>query len=218
MMKKQFKCLLPSLILAVALIFAFSLIPTSHTYAGTSVYIDPPMVARYTNETSVGDTFTVSLKFDNFTDLAGIEYKIYWNNSVLNVVSVIDMLPWVNPFIATNLTDNNFNATHGRMWFVAVDVTQTPYTGSGTAREITFNITSAPATDLTLYSLIEIQGSIFGDHLGEPIIHDVHNGEFFYFWVIPEFSGATLFAALLATTATLIVYVRYFKRGREFPK
>jgi hypothetical protein len=216
MMKKSFKCLLPSLLLAVALIFAFSLIPTS-TAQETRVYIDPPMVTRYTNETSVGDTFTVSLKFENMTDLAGIEYKLYWNNTVLNYVSVIDSLPWGTVFVAKDDKLNDYNATHGRFFFSAVS-TSGSYTGDGTVRQITFNVTSAPPTDQQLYSLIDIQDEIFGDSLANPIPHTTYDGEFFYIWIIPEFSGATLFAALLATTAALIVYVRYFKRGKEFPK
>jgi hypothetical protein len=168
----------------------------------------------------VGDTFTVSLKFENMTNLAGIEYKIYWNKTVLNYVSVIDTLPWGGtPFIAKDEKTNDYNDTHGRFWYSVVDTSATPYTGDGTIRQITFNITNAPVTDATLFSLIDIQDDIFGDYPeGNAIPHNTYDGEFSYIWVVPEFSGATLFAALLATTAALIVYVRYFKRGKEFPK
>lgn len=217
-MGKSFKCLVPLLLVTFALIFAARLIPTSTANPETRVYIDPPLVEKLNNETSVGDTFIVALKFDEMTDLAGIEYKIYWNNSVVNVVSVADTLPWSGaPFVAINETDNNYNATHGRMWFVAVSLSGS-YSGSGTVRQITFNITSPAPTGSFLYSLIDIQDEIFGDSFANPIPHDTYDGEFYYYWIIPEFSGVAIFAVLLATTAVILVSVRYFKRGREFLK
>lgn len=217
-MGKSFKCLVPLLLLTFALVFAARLVPTSTANPETRVYIDPPLVEKFDNETFVGDTFTVSLKFDEMTDLAGIEYKIYWNKTVLNYVSVVDTMPWTTYFTAKDEKTNDYNATHGRMWFSAVDTGSTPYTGNGTVRQITFNITSPTPTGSFLYTLIDIQDDIFGDSLANEIPHATYDGEFYYIWVIPEFSGVAIFAVLLTATAVLVVSMRYFKRGREFLK
>jgi len=217
-MKKSLKCLAPLLLLTLALIFAARLVPTSTANPETRVYIDPPLVERFDNTTFVGGAFTVYLKFENMIDLAGIEYKIYWNKTVVNVVSVIDTLPWSGaPFVAKNVTTNNYNATHGRMWVSAVSLSGS-YTGNGTVRQIIFNITSPTPTGSFLYTLIDIQDDIFGDSGANAIPHATYDGEFFYIWVIPEFSGIAFLVVPLAITAVLFVSLRYFKRGKEFLK
>jgi hypothetical protein len=181
-MKKSFKCLLPSLLLAIAVILAFRPIPPSSAYAGTSVYMDPPLVEKYVNTTFVGATFKVFLKFGNMTDLAGVEYKLYWNKTVLNYVGIKDTLPWASVYIGKNESTNNYDANYGRMWFVAVDTGGTPFTGSAQLREITFKIMSAPPSDSSssLHTLIHITDEIFGDHLGNAILHDTWDGHFYY--------------------------------------
>ncbi|NWF86495.1 PKD domain-containing protein [Candidatus Bathyarchaeota archaeon] len=157
--------------------------PLSYAYPGTNFYVDPPLVEMYTNETSVGDTFNVTLKFGNMTNLYGLEYKLYWNNSVINFVGVKDTLPWPFTFVAMNETTNNYNATHGRFWFSVTAVPpSTPFNGSFTVREITFEIVNAPppGSGNFLYTLIDIQDDIFGDPSGQAIPHDTYDGEFYY--------------------------------------
>jgi len=179
---KLFKSFLLLLLLTATVTNVIQFIPLSFAYPGTNVYIEPALVDRYTDATSVGDTFVVDLKFGNFTNLAGIEYKVYWNNSVLNLVGIVDTLPWVGPFIATNVTDNNWSADYGRSYFVAVDVSGTPYTGSAQLRRMTFNITDTPPVGYGnyLYSLIDVAETVFGDNLANPIPHTIYDGEFYF--------------------------------------
>lgn len=212
-MKKLLKCLLPCFLLAVAMMFAFHLVPLSSAYTAPSFYVDPPLIEKYTNTTFVGDTFKVNLKFDNLVDLSGIEYKLYWNNTVLNVVSVKDTMPWASYYVAGNQTDNNYSATQGRFWFTVVS-TSGPFTGNATLREITFKIMSAPPLDSSssLYALIHIgpyPETIFGDHLGDPISVDLYDGNFYYIlpsgfvtYIYPVSVLGYDFTVILVTNAT----------------
>jgi parallel beta-helix repeat protein len=108
--------------------------------------VTPSFVQKFTNTTHVGDTFSVSLAFGNVTNLAGFQYTLYWNKSLLNVISIRDSMPWLSSYVAKNITDNNFNATFGRTYFV---VTEEGYygsiNGSATFRTMTFKIMSLPA-------------------------------------------------------------------------
>jgi len=170
------------LLLLTVITSAVHFAPLSFAYPGTNFYVDPPKVEKFTNTTSVGSTFKVYLKFGNMTELAGIEYKLYWRKDVLNFTDIHDTLPWPSYYLAKNETTNNYNETHGRMWFTAVDTSGTPFTGSGTLREITFKILNAPASAYGsyLYTLIDIQDDIFGDSSANAIPHDTYDGEFFY--------------------------------------
>jgi len=150
-----------------------------YAYAGTCVYIDPPLVERYTNTTSVGSEFTVTLWAANFTDLYGYEYKIHWNTNVLNVTKIKDYLIYSNYFIGKNETDY----ANGIMWFV---ITCTPpgtsFTGTTKLREITFKIISSPPPGAGnyLYSKIDVYDTVFGDSGANAIEHEVYDGEFYY--------------------------------------
>jgi hypothetical protein len=158
-------------------------IPRSYSYEGTSVYIDPPSVTKYLPDTNVGDTFKVYIKIDNFTDLAGYQYKVYWNNTVLNCVGVKDTILWSRYLIYVNDTNNAYNGTNGRIYFVATVVNPgVPFNGSATIREITFKIMNAPplVRGSCLYSLIHITNDIFGDSNAHSIPHVVYDGEFRY--------------------------------------
>jgi len=150
-----------------------------YAYAGTCVYIDPPLVERYTNTTSVGSEFTVTLWAANFTDLYGYEYKIHWNTTVLNVTKIKDYLIYSNYFIGKNETDY----ANGIMWFVITCIPPgTSFTGTTKLREITFKIISSPPPGAGnyLYSKIDVYDTVFGDSGANAIEHEVYDGEFYY--------------------------------------
>jgi len=187
-MKKQ--KMLSLSIVAILLLSMAAVFPIKvGAYPGTCVYIDPPKVEKYTDTTAVGSTFKVYLKIGNFTDLFGYQYKIAWNKTVLNLVNIKDYIPagWVNPFVATNETNNDFNLTDGQSWFVITKTTGPTFNGSMTIREMTFQIMSAPPAGLGnyLYSKIDIFKSIWGDSKATPIPHGLYDGEFYYYYVMP---------------------------------
>jgi len=169
------------MVLLIATFAAALHLPRSYAYTGTNVYVDPARVEYFTDTTPVNSTFTVHVKCGNFTDLAGYEYKLYWNRNVLNVTSVTDHIPFTTPFVATNITEYNYNSTHGRFYFVVASLSGS-WAGNMTLRDVTFKIISTPpiGNGNYLYSGITIDESIFGDHLAQPIEHVIHNGDFYY--------------------------------------
>ncbi|NWF86244.1 hypothetical protein HXY32_00270 [Candidatus Bathyarchaeota archaeon] len=178
--------LLAASIIAVLLISSMAIFtPKAKAYPGTHVSIDPGLVEKYTDTTSVGDTFQVKLIFGNMTDLAGIEYKITWKSDVLNLVAIQDNLPWSSYYVATNVTTNNYNATNGRSW-VSIVSTSGPFTGSSlNLRIMTFKIMSAPSGPGFLSSYIDIYDDIFGDSGANPIPHTTNDGLFKFYFVMP---------------------------------
>jgi len=164
---------------------AFHVPSVSFGYAGTNIYVDPPVVTRYTNDTSVGSTFTVSLGFGNMTNLAGIQYTLYWKRDVLNVTSIHDNLPWTEPpFVMPNATEYNYNGTHARLNFMAVSMSGS-FNGSSNFRNVTFTIISAPVGDGNSLQTAISYGeygteTIFGNLSAIVIPAEVHNSEFVY--------------------------------------
>jgi hypothetical protein len=186
---KQQKLLSLSIV-AILLLSMTAVFPINvNAVPGTNVRIDPAKVEKYTDTTHANDLFKVYLNCGNFTDLKGYEYKIAWNKTILNVVSVKDFIPYPNYYIGKNLTNNDFNATHGRMYFVVVDTSSPGYTfnGSMTLREITFKIMIEPPAGFgnQLYTLIDLYATVFGDPTATPIPHTQHDSEFFFYYVMP---------------------------------
>ena len=140
-------------------------------------YVDPPSII----DTSLvpPKTFKVSIKVANVTDLKGYEYKIAWDKSVLNFVSVKDYIPYSSYYLGKNVTNNNYNATSGFMWFVITDTSGVTFNGSTTLREITFKVTGTGSTIIDLYR------TILGDSSGNPITHTVGKGFFSNVPIIP---------------------------------
>jgi len=167
------------LLLTISILAVFR----ARAYSGTSVYIDPDLTSIDTLSQTVGSTFKVNLKCANFTDFTGYEYKIYWNKTVLNFVSLKDTVPFSGaPFVATNTSTNNFDADYGQMYFVVVSMSGA-VSGNFALREITFKIMLAPPAGAGNYvsSLIDIQDTLFGDPSANAIPHEIHDGQFKYF-------------------------------------
>jgi len=170
--------LVSALIITSLLLGALAIFPASADQLPV-VKIEPRKVEKWTDTTSVGSEFTVTLWAANFTDLYGYEYKIHWNTNVLNVTKIKDYLIYSNYFIGKNETDY----ANGIMWFV---ITCTPpgtsFTGTTKLREITFKIISSPPPGAGnyLYSKIDVYDTVFGDSGANAIEHEVYDGEFYY--------------------------------------
>jgi hypothetical protein len=191
---------------------SFHISPT-FAYPDANVYVDPPLTTRWDNQTVVGDTITVTLNYGNMSDLAGIEYKLYWNTSVLKVLNVHDsLLFWTGPFVAANQTDNDYNTTTnlGRMYFSAASVSGPAINSSALFRTITFNITSSPSTsDLSssIYWGPYGDETICGDSSATTIPATAYDGQFLFVHIIPEYSPLAFVLMLaVATTIVLVVY------------
>jgi hypothetical protein len=146
-----------------------------------------------TGTTPVGSTFIVYLMYSNFTDLAGIQYYLTWNNTILNFVSIVDTLPWpgANTFVGQNDT-----STPGLMKFTAI-ATSGSYnepTGFGNVlRKIVFKIMIAPPSVVggVITTSIALSNVKFANTVPATIPCDVINGTFNYSFVPPALSTIT---------------------------
>ena len=101
------------------------------------------MVKVETKTTSIG-TFTVNVMVTNVTDLAGFQFDIKYNSSILNFVSASkgDSISDWSIFSATKVDDDEVR--------IVASYTGTPLTGSGVIAILTFNATSAGETTLDI--------------------------------------------------------------------
>jgi len=106
------------------------------------VYLDPPEKKYNTpwsdGHQKLGENFTISVKVENVSStgkLAGIEFKVWYNTTLLDYVS--SSTP-----ITLSIQLDNSNDTEGKVWLGGV---LSPYlSGNITVFDITFNITYVP--------------------------------------------------------------------------
>ena len=98
-------------LLTVSLLSSFSLVVSVDT---AKLYVDPPK-----SKVLIGENFTVNVAIANVTNLYGWEFKLYYNNTMLNGTSVSEgeflKVQGDTFFGPINFTDT-YNATHGIIW------------------------------------------------------------------------------------------------------
>jgi len=120
----------------------------------TTLYVDPQM----TMVPKMGDSFAVNITVSDVTDLAGWEFKLYYNSSMLNATSITE-----GPFLKTggstylmvvDFTDN-YNASHGRIWASCVMMGTGPgVNGTGTLATISFKTKLPGVSNLHLINTL----------------------------------------------------------------
>lgn len=121
------------------------------------------------------DTFNVSVRITNVTDLCGWQFQLFWNSTVLNCTSVATQTPpeWgssIYNFSPTPALNNNYNATNGCFSNIIVCLRPAPsFNGSTTLATLTFKAMQPGTTSLTLVAKI-------GDSNANSIPHTVTNG------------------------------------------
>ena len=96
---------------------------------------------------AVGSTFTVDIKINNVTNLAGFDVKLSWNSNILELVSVT-----AKP---NNLWINNIKMQEGKFtsYYSAAYVQQVPspsFSGSASIATLTFKVKSSGSCILEL--------------------------------------------------------------------
>jgi len=117
----------------------------------TTIYVDPPTTTI--SVVDIGKTFTVNITIAEVTDLCGWQFKLYYNNTVLDCTNATE-----GPFLATGgnteflkILDNAYNATHGKAYVACTLVGMVPgVTGSGVLATIKFQIKAEGETPLNL--------------------------------------------------------------------
>lgn len=137
--------------------------------SGTNILIDPGQVTVFTN-----DVFHMNVNIINVTDLAGWEFKLYWNNTVLNCTNAAVQSPtqWQNNTqdYGTGV-ENSYNSTNGRFYKAETAAYPTPtFNGSMTIATLTFKAMQPGTTSLTLTE------TKLGNSTGQPIDHTDSSG------------------------------------------
>jgi hypothetical protein len=171
-------------------------IPVTHaTDAVPEVFVDPENSIFTTAQKHVNDTFTINVTIANMTGLCGFEFKLYWNSSLLNGVSMTENLfAAVTP---SSEVDNIWKLKHevaaDHVWYAytymdlsraiaggyaPINITTDNYPeGKLAAAIITLKIIAEPTTPETfLESILDVTVSKPGDITGTLITHQVVNG------------------------------------------
>jgi hypothetical protein len=138
------------------------------TYASTTrLYVDPPSIVDVSLQPS--KNFSVSVKLDNVNNLYGVEFKFYWDTSILDMQRVILTLPWTQFFIGKNETNEDL----GSYWLCVTAIPPSnAYSGNATLVKFTFKVTGEGSTTL------DLADTVLGDFFAEPIEHEVGDGFF----------------------------------------
>jgi hypothetical protein len=134
-----------------------------------NTFIDPSQLTIFKNE-----NFTVNVRLDNTEDLAGWEFKLYWNRTILNCTAAIVQTPieWQgNEMIFGAGIDNDYNSTHG-LYFMGETAAYPapPVNGSMTLATLTFQALQMGTTSLTLTEVT------LGDRMAQGIDSTVSSG------------------------------------------
>jgi len=200
--------LLVSVMLMVLLSVASVKIVTAQA---AEIRVEPgPEVTLGPDPLPIGTEFVVNITLYDVTDLYGWEFKLFWDNSLLNCTSddypVLPVgLNWNDP---NNIklgpgVDQDYNATHGRYYrgLSALPMSEPypePFTGTLRLASLTFNVTGLGVTTLHL------QETKLSNPDAQPITHSDLDStvtiipEFPAFLILPLFFIGTLVVTILA--------------------
>jgi len=120
------------------------------------------------------DVFSVNITLSDVTDLYGWEYKLFWDNAILNCTSSVVYAPDIwsnNTFWAGPGVENDYNSTHGRFCKLLIAIYPTPsFNGTTVTATLTFKAIASGTTvlDFRDTKLIDSQGAM--------IVHTAQDG------------------------------------------
>jgi len=175
-------------------------------YAATNFTATPASVIWGTDAHPYppASTFVVDFWINEVADLAGYEFKIYWKNTVLTTTAQVKTHPFPgSPFEATWEVSPNFNATHGRIYWVIASMAGS-VTGSFKLLSMTFQTVAAPPAVIGGFidTNIDMTEDIFGDSGAGQIPHTTNDGYFRYNYIAPAPPTITAGSKTLAAPGT----------------
>jgi len=175
-------------------------------------------VEPYSSYANLGETFTINVTVADVQNLYGVDITLYWNPSILQVVSVdlrlgveshpdgviheSPSLPYI--FIA----ENNVNQEQGKYILAATSFAPAPsFNGTGNIVRITFSATSTGNCKLDLETELwdcppPNQGSM-------PIEHTTIDG---FFELIPEFPNILILPLFIILTIFAVAFRKKISR------
>ena len=128
--------------------------------SGTTFSVDPSQITALKDE-----SFSINITLNNVTDLYGWEYKLFWNNSILNCTGATVYAPGIwsnNTCCGGPGVENGYNATHGRFFKALIALYPTSsFNGTTVTVTLTFKAIASGTTTLDLQDtkLIDSQGA-----------------------------------------------------------
>lgn len=151
-MEKHFKIESAEAKLLVFMVLAASLLLTMvmPTYAvDTTASVNPSSITVHK-----GDIFVFNVTLLNVSCLCGWEFKLWWNNTLLNCTQAEIQVPaiWINhTYEAGKGIQNTFNSTHGKFWKAQAALWPAPpFNGSMTLVTFTFKALNLGVATLDL--------------------------------------------------------------------
>jgi len=158
------------------------------------VFVEPAESVFYGK--NVGDTFTVNVTIANVTNIVGYEFKLEWNSSLLNGVTMTEVLFHSTMPNETEISENLWRIKHtvaaDSVWYAytyydiaraiangyaPINITTANYTeGKLTAATITLEIVSLPPQVGYFDCILDITTSKLGGPGGVSIDHTVEDG------------------------------------------
>jgi hypothetical protein len=170
-----------------------------------------------TSQPKVGDTLTVKITISNAQNLFGIDVTLYWNSSVLQLVSATPQLGveshsggvlHESSNYPIEVVNNDASQSSATYHLIATSTgSSTPaFTGSGTIAIVTFTVSATGSTALALSDVeISIKGS--SDVVTPSTSVDSVNP------IIPEFPTVTIIVLFLfIATASIAISTKLLER------
>ena len=135
-----------------------------------NLYVDPQFTS-----VDIGESFSINISIADVTDLSGWEFKLYYQNDILAIAGANE-----GPFLKQGGTtsffivdlNNNYNATHGRVWLTCVLLgAVVGVTGNGALATVDFQGIGAGN------STLHLTDSVLGDSEANAISHTTDDGE-----------------------------------------
>jgi len=164
------------------------------------------------SEPKIGDTLTVTISITDVTNLYGVDIQLDWTPNVLSLIEAKSMLGVeANPGGVLHesssdtllVVEDSASQTAGQYSLTATSTGSSPsFSGSGIIAVLTFNVTSAGQTGLTLTSELADKPAV--GETAEFIEHTTTADN--VTTVVPEFSSLAVFGLLIfAVSAALVV-------------
>lgn len=155
---------------------------------------------------NIGVIFQTNVTVQGVTDLAGFEFKLGYDTAVLTATEIVDGGIYESYF---PLISEIYDA-EGYLHYSVMELTGVvSFDGDGILATITFNATGLGETALDLYD------TILGDSLGDPITHDLIDGQV---TVVPEFPAALIMPLFLIVTLVAVILTKtVWSRKRRAP-
>ena len=169
------------LVLTSALLLGFfAAIPLGASFPANAIWVEPQVYNATDNGKTAGDSFTVSV-WVNVSNLYGFEFKLQWDDTLLDYVSHTYYLPWTPNFVAKD------EVITGQYWLGASALSPaSPFTGEMKLLDITFQIAYQPYyPEPDMSCALDLVGTKLGNPSGDPIVHLAYDGLYQIETVLP---------------------------------